>query len=698
MPILPVNSSRATPAEPLYPVGALVMYENDSAPVLAVVTAAKQKIRVLNSHGASIDLPPARLHRLPGEMPSAISGLAAQAEHLRTLTEQSHERAEQIDLRELWELLAEEEREYSTTDLCATYSSNAELVDYIGLRIALLRDKTFFKRKNAAFIPRAPAVVAELEHAAAVRREKIERQQQTVDFLRRRIQEPSLPLPSSVQDALSLLEDLACEVPQEAGRRKEAIQFLELCLNGLEPSLGRTFSGNEAHKAYQLLLAVHHFTPRTNPNLIRYRVPDQFSDDALAEARAIVARFNTEEFGDRIDLRHLETFTVDDSSTRDMDDALSLERVDGGLELGVHISDVAAAIPVASVLDRESRERATSVYVPERTINMLPCELSQGAVSLVQGEPRLCVSFMFRISPTHEVIDGRIMRSVIRSSRRMTYEELDDLLEAAIDPYVIIYSIASAHEAQRTMRGATRVMKHDIVPRVDAAGRVTLEELDEQSPARSTVAETAVMANALAARFAAEHQIPFIFRSQEASAPAPDLQASPPEGPASEYASRANLKRSLTSTTALPHASLGLPAYAQVTSPIRRYVDLINQRQLVHFLQFARPQYDADEVERIIAETEETLGHAGTLSKASRRFWLLRYLEQQVGVGGVMFGTVLRTDLKTPLVELETVYMNVLVRLPKDAKPGDRYKLRISQLDAAFDYLRLEPIERVSVG
>jgi exoribonuclease-2 len=136
------------------------------------------------------------------------------------------------------------------------------------------------------------------------------------------------------------------------------------------------------------------------------------------------------------------------------------------------------------------------------------------------------------------------------------------------------------------------------------------------------------------------------------------------------------------------HAGLALDAYIQATSPIRRFIDLCHQRQFVEYLKSGKPWMSREEFEPLAGELDLSLQAANLASRETKRYWLLRYLEQR-GRGKPIECTVVRTDLKSPLVELDEVYFTTLVRLQNKVKLGDRLTLKVTAVDPHTDYLRL---------
>ena len=205
------------------------------------------------------------------------------------------------------------------------------------------------------------------------------------------------------------------------------------------------------------------------------------------------------------------------------------------------------------------------------------------------------------------------------------------------------------------------------------------------------------MANSIMAQFAATHAIPVLFRGQERAEVAKEAakdgatEELVPEGPAKDFSARTKLKKSSTSCEPRSHAGLGLDAYIQATSPIRRYMDLCHQRQFISFFRTSKPWVTRAEFELIAQEVEGHLQAATVASRETRRYWLLRYLEQRER-GKAISGTVVRLDLKTPLIELDEIYITLFARVPKGTKLGDHVSLKISAIDPHTEYVRLEAV------
>jgi exoribonuclease-2 len=694
-----------------------VLYEHEGQLLLGAVLGFKrQRFVILNERGREVELTANRLHSVVGHLPHDLQSQDARKEFLSALAERARTLAPTMAIHELWEVVHHSPKEFSVVELLdlasPTQGASADAsATFIGLFHALIQDKVFFKRERTGFSPRPPATVEQLQRAEVVRLAKQAARSVFIQWVRARMSDHRAPPPADALTSLELLEEVAAGAPHlDNSAPREAKEIVDSCVAEIgEKGLGGMLSGNRERRAYQLLERIKWFSPLTNLSLYRHRPARRLSSEVLEEAASLVM---PQEFaaltacGDalssaqggtapqRLDLTAAQSFTVDDVSTLDMDDAISFEQTPGGYELGIHISDLSSYLPPNSALDSAARYRATSIYLPDQVIPMLPPSLSEDTFSLQEGKLRPCLSCIVSLNQSLKVLDAKIRPSVIRSTRRFSYDEFERLL---LDPshqyptYAKLYELTVGLEEERAQRGAQKVYKRDLIIEVRADGTCALREIDEHGPARALVGE-------LIARYAVEHKLPVVVRRQDPPE-APLASRSEERDAASDYAERARMKKSSIGVDPAPHSGLGLDAYLQATSPIRRYIDLLNQRQILHHLSYGKPLYTRTEVEEIILATENPLGVAATVSKESRRFWLLRYLSQRMAKPPSpslpepdhIMGTVLRTDLRHPLVELDEIFMPTLVKFSVTPRVGERIRFKIVAIDPQQDHLRLEP-------
>ena len=323
----------------------------------------------------------------------------------------------------------------------------------------------------------------------------------------------------------------------------------------------------------------------------------------------------------RLDLRDLPTFTIDPPTARDFDDAISTERLDGGMvRVWVHIADVAAHVRPGSHVDREAFRRATSVYVPGLVEPMLPEALSNQACSLVPHQDRLAVTVEMDFEGAR-VRRSAFHRSIIRSDRRLTYPEVDELFEGPVEePLAAARQVAAALADAR--RGALAVESSEPEFDFSRAGHVTRQVASEQTESHRLIEHLMIAANEAVATLLETRKLPALYRVHERpepgrverlveqlaslDVPTPPLpQAMTPQqaGDAVADISRLvaeevrrrghggaaltslvlrSLKQALYSPRNLGHAGLRSPRYCHFTSPIRRYPDLVCHRSLLH--------------------------------------------------------------------------------------------------------------------
>ncbi len=680
------KGARTAPLAPALNPGDLVLYENDGAPILALILALKRdRFQLLNDRAREVELPAARLYRIPftTEMPN---GQRERADKLIQLVQQARTDAQSVALADVWGLVFEQPREYTVTELAELAAPRDSLAAHLATFLALMVDRTYFKRHKDTFSPRPKETVEQLLHAAAVVAERRAKQQRVLQELRGRLADRDAALSADVENAIHLLKEVAAECDGLQEREAEIREWLEVCGSGL----GTTQHGTLADQAGDILDRTGFLSATTNLAPIRHRIRSEHSPELLTAAEERAARPLPAD-PSRRDLTALSTFTIDDASTQDMDDALSVEHTGEGFRLGIHIVDITASIDEGGVLDSGAKQRATSLYLPERTIHMFPDALAGRALSLLPGESRPAVSCFVELDRRFAVRRTEIVRSTIRSARRYTYDEVTALLDGSDRELAPLYEIAMHYESERLEKGAIKAAKRDLILSADqASGRVSFTEIDEADPARNLVGELMVWVNQLFAEFAVSHGAALIFRGQAPCDVDPHIAAQRvPPGPAQDYVVRSLFKRSETSCRPIPHASLGLRAYAQISSPIRRYADLVNQRQLVSLLQGKGPRYTESDITDYISQLEEPLGRAAAVSKESRRFWMLQYIANEKR-SEILEGTVLKDDPRGTLVELSSLYFPVMLRSQKRLRPGDVVKLRVVDIRPRSDLIRLE--------
>lgn len=545
-------------------------------------------------------------------------------EVVRYLNEAARRREEiaaGIPLGDLWELLEGEEAPegYRLEELAAIYFGDDCGADELsGLYRALEADRVWFVRRGDRYRLKPREMVEDSLTRIQVEARREREREELTRWIGRLWQlpegEPVPPPPAGLEETarryLTWLREAALH-GSEARRYQEVSQLLE----------GAGISRQDA--PFRLLVKAGVWGEHENLTLHRHQIPVEFPPDLVALA--------AERAGDpapladsrREDLRHLHCVTIDDAETTEIDDALSLREKEGFLEVGIHIADASAYVHPGDPLDGEARARATAIYLPDLKVPMLPSPLSEGACSLVAGEERPALSFLATFDEAFRLIEARVTPSLVRVDRRLTYEAADRLMEGDLER---LHRLARALREQRRARGAVTVPLPRLNVRVDPDGTIRVGQESVTSPSQVVVSEMMILANRLAAEQLLGRSCPAIFRSQPA--PEQPLEDTDEFDPVTAFHARRLMRKGELGVTPSRHHGLALDAYTQVTSPIRRYLDLVVQRQLKSVLSTGEPVYCVRELEEILLAVRPVLHVVDQMERERRNYWVLRYLEQ----------------------------------------------------------------------
>ncbi len=446
-------------------------------------------------------------------------------------------------------------------------------------------------------------------------------------------------------------------------REVEALALKESARSRVMRELGREESPENAHA---LLLELGYWDETVNPYPRRLGLtvapPTMELPPLRDEARA--------------DLTHLPAFAIDDEGSETPDDAVSLE----GSRLWVHVADVATLVRPDDAADLEARARGASLHLPESVVPMLPPSATPRlGLGLAEVSPAL--SFGMDLGPDGQVLGLEIVPAWVRVTR-LTYEVAETRLDE--EPFQSLYRLAQTCQARRQANGAVMLDFPEVRIWVQA-GRVNLRPLPPLR-SRMLVQEAMIMAGEAVAHFAQEHDIPVPYATQEASdLPAADLAGlERPERPLSlsqMAAVRRTLKRSQYRTLPAPHAAMGLAAYAQATSPLRRYPDLVVHQQLRAYLRGERGLEHEAVLERIGA-VEAVMGGVRQAEQLSDRHWTLVYLRQQPGWHGE--GVVIEQRGPSSRVLVPDLALETTLRLPAGTSLDSRLPLALSGVNLAL--------------
>lgn len=527
-------------------------------------------------------------------------------EQVADFRKQSENIASEVDIAELWEVVSDEQAALSFEDLAELYwGADATPTQQVALLLRLDKDSLYFEDGKKGYTPRTPSAVEE----TLARRRRQARQAAEAEALAASLEIGELP-PTLTPHQQMLIESIRDYAAFGDDYTRSAL--VKALLNKMERK-----GGNLQRLAFDVLVSCGIFAPDEPLELVRDDIAESFSDDAMAAAEAVN---DAELLNDpsRIDLTVLPTITIDDADTQDRDDALSLERLDAEkYRLGVHITDAGALIPQDSILDKLANLRMASIYIPDRKIPMLPTAVSHDKGSLEAGKRRASLSLLADINADGEVLQFEVKPSIIASDAALSYDEANTAIATSDHPYhdmlAALHTLAEALKRQREAGGAVNIDRAELLIKVISTDDVEVKVVQRNSPAREMVAECMVLCNSLMASFCRDKDIPASYRSQTA----PDLSGLgadlPPgaqiddDGPLRQYLMLRRFAPAQSGTTAAPHGGLGVPAYIQATSPLRRYPDMVMQRQITHYISTGEPLYGVEDITSVAGRADVQL-------------------------------------------------------------------------------------------
>jgi exoribonuclease-2 len=363
--------------------------------------------------------------------------------------------------------------------------------------------------------------------------------------------------------------------------------------------LGRSEKPEAAHR---LLVQAGYWDATSNPYPQRLGLPTRPVEVALPSLPEEV----------RQDFTHLPALAIDDEGSQDPDDALSLD----GQRLWVHVADVGAVVPPNSAADLEARGRGANLYLPEGTVQMLPAPaLHLLGLGLAEVSPAL--SFGLAQDPQGQIELVEVVPSWVRVTR-LTYQEAEARLNE--EPLRSLLALALVYQARRKAQGAVSINLPEV--RIQVSGdKISIQPI-EQLKSRELVTEAMLMTGEAVAGYAAAQEIPIPFTTQN-----PPRTDERPDDMSGMFALRRAFQPSGPSSAAGSHAGLGLPIYAQATSPLRRYLDLVVHQQMRAHLHGESLLTDQEILERIGA-TAAVMGSVRQAERLSRKHWTLVYLQE----------------------------------------------------------------------
>jgi exoribonuclease-2 len=382
----------------------------------------------------------------------------------------------------------------------------------------------------------------------------------------------------------------------------------------------------------------------------------------------------------REDLTHLESIAIDNSGSRDADDAISLNNN----IVWIHIADVASKVPYDGKLERYAQQRISNLYLPDQIIHMLPTNLTP-ACSLGESETSQAISIGFEMVE-NQITNIQVMPSNIKVEK-MSYKEADKVIK---EHKVLskLNSLAKSHKAFRNNSGAIKLDLPKVGIEINK-NKVSID-LQQKSESRELIAEVMVIAGRAVAQFAVENDIVMPFVTQnEGSFSEHILKNKENLTPSETYQAMRCFKRSKITPRASTHAGLGLESYVRITSPIRRYLDLVAQQQLLGFVTNT-VMLDESMVKQRIKIVNSAVSNINKATKQSMEHYKCVYLKQNnkwKGKGIVVDLSNNKTTLLIPEIAMMTQ-----LKLKSKYELDSEIELKIASIDLENRSVDFKPV------
>jgi len=596
--------------------GSIVEYIDRKQIICAVVLGKKnQKLRMLTEHNREVSHAEKRLAHVSTERLDPAMGRDALVNCLKTTVAKREELQKRIDVEALWEVL-HAEAAWIDPQTMAEFSFDGEISsDHTSAVMrAIFEDRLYFKFDSFRFFPNSSERVAQTAAQAALEAKKAH----TIEEGSRWIKEVfNTPHPSIPRDKEEIIEILKSFYLFE----KESPHY-----NVGKEIVSRS-GADLGDGLFRLLVKLGVWDHDENLSLHRFGISDTFPREVVEAADQLdcrETRINSD--GKRQDLTHLSTITIDGQGTLDFDDAISIEPEGDGFRLWIHITDVSHFLEKGGAVDKEAMGRGSSIYMPDKRIPMLPRPLAEDLCSLKVGQNRLAITLMARLDHMARVVEYDILPSIIRVNRQMTYYDANLMVDQ--DPELsAIHEVARKFRRFRLNAGAIQLTIPEMSVWIDSNKEVFVTQTNRESPGRLMVSECMIMANWLAGRFFRDRGQSSIYRSQLE----PRGRIIDESGGTlyQNWMQRRLLSRVILRLEPEPHAGLGLDLYVTLTSPLRKYLDLVTQRQLRGLLGLEALYSDKD-LGFIIQAVEQPISYITVLQRERLRYWILRYLEGHV--------------------------------------------------------------------
>lgn len=596
-----------------------VAQDNDTIHLVCVAKQAKNKLQVLNEKGREQRLIE---DKLLWRYPKQIEKPEDWQSTLATIRAEVEACTKVIDIPLLWES-ATELAISEIDDLTNLYfGGDITIEQKVAIWNALALDRLYFKRRGHAWEPRSASQIEELKTQREREQEREYVQERVTQWLK---QISKMPLPTATAESewVGIPVELTAFVDQlEVWLRGDADKTVTELVTPFADQL--KISSREL--VFETLQKIGRLPLDADRDVIIAGLKPDFSANVTETAQKVLP-WGPSDTQTVVPLQ----FSIDDEETREVDDALSIEPAENGWKITIAIADPTVLIHPGDVIDREAMRRGTTVYLPTQTVLMLPERISCDVASLTVGEIRSSIVIHAELNNEGQLLESQIRREAICVQRRLNYREADELITTGQDETAqqlrALSKLAIQLQRQRFANGGFTLQRPEYKVSI-CEGDISVTMINHHSPSRLLVAEMMILANYIAAKYGQHHQVPLIYRTQEN--PLEPITMAMIEGdPLSFHKLRKFLRSSALSLEPGGHSGLGLSVYTQLTSPLRRFADLVMQRQLVAQLVNEPLPYNQQELYAVLETAERTARDSRRIENEAKKRWFLGYLKQK---------------------------------------------------------------------
>lgn len=686
----------------------------------------KRNWMVQDASGAEFSVPSKQVLFVVG--PPSETALSEDLSSVESLVESRAEENEEL-LEVAWEELNCQGDPVSMSNICQILFTEESPLSMLSTHLMLVNDDVYFKARNIkgslVYEARTPETVKAIQaqkfeqfrrhKLEDAKREDIQEAYETrsLETLKKNFSENEIEL------LLSSLREIAIELgagknnvdSRYAFTGENKFSTLDVGAKALvQLAMSALSKPIVPSSAFDVLVAWKQMTRHENLIILsteldtRRMFPEHFHeavDELLSHPPGDIDRH------ERRDLRHLQAFAIDSSDTTEIDDAIAFDSETGCVY--VHVADPSRYFEdTQNELLREALRRTATVYLPTEKLTMFPEKIANELFSLTGKHwDGTALSFWFQIAEDGAIVKDSVgvQPTIISKAVRLTYEEADQAIndpdDENHDVLAALHGIAERRREWREMEGGA-IMINTPFPLVEVTGpelddpELKLGIVKNDTPAWMMVSELMITACTTGAWFAKEAGIPIPYRSQEPfDYPDDDIIDAIPDGPARAAVIFRNAGPSVTSMHPNEHASLGVDYYTQLTSPIRRSLDLITHFQLKAFIRGQELPFSVTQIQAEIGRSQDVGRCARLAENKLRRYWQLEYLRRlgpEARHRAIFVRCLKDSDDRLGFVHLEDYGFQVVASVPPGLKPAEPISVRVSQVNPRTNVVQAESV------